>query len=338
MKYLKFKRITVLAVAAFLAAAMVSPAAWAEAIKLTYSNFFPPTHIQSILAQEWCDAVAARTNGQVKVDYYPAGTLTKAQNCYDGVVQGLSDIGLSVLAYSRGRFPVLGAVDLPMGYTSGVQATKVANAVYNKFKPKEFDDTTIMYFHAHGPGLVHTKGKAVRTIEDMKGLKLKATGYSAKVVAALGGVPVGMPMPETYQSIQKGVVDGGVYPLESNKGWRLGEVTDYATAAFSAAYTTVFFVTMNTSKWKSLPPDVQKTIMEINEEWIGKHAKAWDDSDFEGVKYFLDQGNEIIGVDKKESEKWEAAVAPIAEEYAKELDGKGLPGTEVVKFIRETMK
>lgn len=334
MKELKRTSILLIAMAVLIAPSM----AWAKTITLTYSNFFPPTHVQSILAQEWCNEVEARTNGQVKVDYYPAGTLTKAQNCYDGVVEGLSDIGLSAVAYTRGRFPVLGAVDLPMGYTSGVQATRVANAVYNKFQPKEFNDTAVMFFHAHGPGLVHTKGKAVRTIDDMKGLKFKATGYSAKVVSALGGVPVGMPMPETYQSIQKGVVDGGVYPLESNKGWKLGEITDYATAAFSAAYTTVFYVVMNKDKWDSLPVDVQKTIQAINEEWIVKHGKAWDDSDFEGIKFFLEQGNEIIGVDKKESQKWEAAVAPIADEYATELDGKGLNGTEIINFIRESMK
>ena len=180
--------------------------------------------------------------GRVVVEYFPGQTLTKARQVYDGVVEGISDVGFSVLAYTRGRFPVMSAVDLPLGYTSGTVATKVINAVYKKFMPKEFMDTQVMYLHAHGPGLIHTKGKAVYKMEDMKGLKFRGHGTSALVVKALGGTPVPKPMPETYQMLQKGVVDGAVYPFEANKGWKLGEVTNYCTADFSAAYTTSFFV------------------------------------------------------------------------------------------------
>jgi TRAP-type C4-dicarboxylate transport system substrate-binding protein len=96
-----------------------APQAQAAPIKLTYSNFFPPFHIQSKLAEAWCKEVEKRTNGRVKVEYFPKGTLTKARQCYDGVVTGISDLGLSVLAYTGGRFPVLSAIDLPLGYTSG---------------------------------------------------------------------------------------------------------------------------------------------------------------------------------------------------------------------------
>ncbi|OQY12347.1 MAG: C4-dicarboxylate ABC transporter substrate-binding protein [Desulfobacteraceae bacterium 4572_19] len=309
----------------------------AKEIKLTYSNFFPPTHIQSKLAESWCKEVEKRTNGQVKIEYYPAGTLTKAKQCYDGVVEGLSDIGFSVLAYSRGRFPVLAAVDLPLGYTSGLEATKVANAVYDKFTPKAFNDTQVMYFHAHGPGLVFTSKKPVRKIEDMKGLKLRATGNSAKVVKALGGTPVAMSMPETYQSIQKGVVGGGLYPLETNKGWKMGEVVKYCTADFPAAYTTTFFVVMNKDKWKQLSPDIQKTIKAINKEWIIKHGEAWDTSDIAGLNFFLNQGNEMFGLDAKESAKWKKAVAPIIADYVKDVDKKGLNGQEIVDFTVKTM-
>ncbi|MEJ2024782.1 MAG: TRAP transporter substrate-binding protein [Deltaproteobacteria bacterium] len=311
--------------------------AQAAPIKLTYSNFFPPTHIQSKLAESWCREVEKRTDGRVKVEYYAGQTLTKAAQCYDGVVNGLSDIGFSVLAYTRGRFPVMAAVDLPLGYTSGEVATKVANAVYNKFKPKELMDTKVMYLHAHGPGLVHTRGKAVRKIEDLQGLKIRAHGTSALVVKALGGTPVPKPMPETYQMLQKGVVDGAVYPFEANKGWKLGEVTDYATAAFPVAYTTTFFVVMNKDKWNALPADIQKIIEEINQEWVVKHGAAWDHSDMVGMRYFLNQGGQIIGVDAKESARWKKAVSPIITDFAKNMDKKGFNGKEIVDFTEKTL-
>ena len=291
----------------------------AASVKLTYSNFFPPGHIQSKLAESWCQEVEKRTNGEVVVEYYPGQTLTKARQVYDGVVEGLSDVGFSVLAYTRGRFPVMAAVDLPLGYTSGTVATKVINAVYQEFMPKELMDTQVMYLHAHGPGLIHTKSKAVRKMEDMSGLKFRGHGTSAAVVTALGGTPVPKPMPETYQMLQKGVVDGAVYPFEANKGWKLGEVTRYCTADFTAAYTN------------------QKIIEQINLEWIDKHGEAWDTSDAKGIVFFLNQGGQIIGLDGKEAERWKKAVAPIISDYTADLTKKGFNGTEIVDFTIKTL-
>jgi len=316
---------------------MSTVTAEAASVKLTYSNFFPPGHIQSKLAESWCKEVEKRTNGEVVVEYYPGQTLTKAQQVYDGVVEGLSDIGFSVLAYTRGRFPVMAAVDLPLGYTSGTVATKVVNAVYKKFMPKELMDTQVMYLHAHGPGLIHTKSKAVRKMEDMKGLKFRAHGTSAAVVSALGGTPVPKPMPETYQMLQKGVVDGAVYPFEANKGWKLGEVARYCTADYSAAYTTSFFVVMNKDKWNSLSAANQKIIEQINMEWEDKHGEAWNTSDALGIVFFLNQGGEIIGLDGKEAERWKKAVAPIISDYAADLTKNGFNGTEIVDFTIETL-
>jgi len=309
----------------------------AASVKLTYSNFFPPGHIQSQLAESWCKEVEKRTNGEVVVEYYPGQTLTKAQQVYDGVVEGLSDVGFSVLAYTRGRFPVMAAVDLPLGYTSGTVATKVINAVYNKFMPEELMDTQVMYLHAHGPGLIHTKSKAVYKMEDMKGLKFRAHGTSAAVVSALGGTPVPKPMPETYQMLQKGVVDGAVYPLEANKGWKLGEVTRYCTADYTAAYTTSFFVVMNKDKWNAISAANQKIIEQINMEWADKHGEAWNTSDALGIVFFLSQGGQIIGLDAKEAERWKNAVAPIIEDYKADMNKKGFKGTELVDFTIETL-
>ena len=309
----------------------------AASVKLTYSNFFPPGHIQSKLAESWCKEIEKRTNGQVVVEYFPGQTLTKARQVYDGVVEGISDVGFSVLAYTRGRFPVMSAVDLPLGYTSGTVATKVINAVYKKFMPKELMDTQVMYLHAHGPGLIHTKSKAVRRMEDMKGLKFRGHGTSALVVKALGGTPVPKPMPETYQMLQKGVVDGAVYPFEANKGWKLGEVTRFATADFTAAYTTSFFVVMNKNKWNAISAANQKIIEQINMEWIAKHAEAWDTSDAKGIVFFLNQGGQIIGLDAKEGERWKNAVAPIIEEYRANMNKKGFKGDELVDFTIKTL-
>ena len=310
----------------------------AKTIQLTYSNFFPPTHIQSILAQEWCDEVEKRTDGKIVVQYFPSQTLTKAKQNYDGVVSGLSDIGLCLFAYTRGRFPVMEAVDLPLGYTSGAQATKVVNEVFNELNPKELSDTEVMFLHAHGPGLLHTKGKAVRNMNDVKGLKFRGHGTSALVVNALGGTPVSMPMPELYQSLLKGIVEGALYPMEVNKGWKMGEVVDYVTNSHSIAYTSSFYVVMNKQKWASIPADLQKIIRQINQEFIPKHGAAWNKSDTDGLEYFKSLGHEAIDLSDAESNKWKEAITPVIDQYIKKMNDNGFDGKKIVELVKNSLK
>jgi len=309
----------------------------AAPIKLTYSNFFPPSHIQAKLADSWCKEIEKRTGGRVKIQHYPGQTLTKAKQVYDGVVEGLSDIGFCLFGYNRGRFTLMEVVDLPLGYPTGTVATKVANAVYDKFKPKELSDVKVMYLHAHGPGLLHTRKVAVKTLADNKGLRIRSHGTTAKVVKALGGTPVTMPMPELYQALQKGVVDGALYPIEVNKGWRMAEVVEYCTLDLSIANTSTFYVVMNKDKWNALPADIKKIISQINKEWIPKHGAAWDSSDEEGRKYMLAKGRKFITLSESELAKWKKIVHPVLGEYVKAAKAKGLPAQEALDYTMKVL-
>ncbi|MCX5871614.1 MAG: TRAP transporter substrate-binding protein DctP, partial [Deltaproteobacteria bacterium] len=192
---------------------------YAKTVELNYSIFFPATHGHTLLATEWAKEVEKRTDGAVKINMFPGATLTPADQTYDGVVKGIADIGMSVLSYTKGRFPLSEVIDLPLGYKSGVQATKLANAFYKQFDPKELSDVKVLYLHGHGPGIFHTK-KPVKAMEDLKGMKIRCSGTSAKVVSALGATPVAMPQNEAYDALQKGVVDGVVSPIETLKGWK----------------------------------------------------------------------------------------------------------------------
>lgn len=327
----------VLAMITALGLTLTSIPALAGPIKLSYSIFFPASHGHTLLATEWAKEVERRTNGQVKVDIFPGATLTPADQCYDGVVKGISDIGMSVLSYVKGRFPLTEVIDMPLGYTSGLQVTRLANAYFKKFAPKELDDVKVMYLHGHGPGILHTK-KPVAKLEDLKGMKIRCTGTSARVVSALGGTPVAMPQTETYDSLQKGVVDGVVSPIETLKGWKVGEVINSTTQNFGSSYSLAFFVAMNKKKWESLPKDVQATIEAINQEWIDRTGKAWDQFDQAGLEFTKARGNQVIALSKEEDARWAAAVKPVMQEYTKSTAEKGLPGQEALTFCQEWLK
>jgi len=322
--------VLVFVLSCFIPAFFFSPKAEAATYNLTYSIFFPATHGQAKAGEAWAREVEKRTQGRVKITVFAAGTLTPADQCYDGVVKGISDIGMSCFAYTRGRFPMTEVLDLPIGYPSGRVATLVANDFYRMFKPKELDDVKVLYLHAHGPGLLHTK-KPVTKLEDMKGLKIRSTGLSSKVVSSLGGIPVAMPQGSTYESLQKGVVDGTIGPIEVLKGWKQGEVIKSTTNCSGIGYTTAMFVVMNKKKWNSLPKDIQKIIDEVNQQWITVHGNTWDSLDQEGKAFTLSLGNQIIPLSKAENLRWKKAVSPVINEFITSAKAKGLPGDRAVK-------
>jgi TRAP-type C4-dicarboxylate transport system substrate-binding protein len=303
-------------------------------IELSYSIFFPPSHIQCKTAEAWAAEVEKRTDGRVKITTYPGGSLTKAPQCYDGVVKGISDIGMSCFAYTRGRFPLLEGLDLPVGYPDGLTASRVATEMVRKYEPEEVSDVKVLYVHAHGPGIMASK-KPVRSLEDVAGLKVRATGLSAKIVEALGGTPVAMSQPQTYEALQKGVVEATLCPIETLKGWKQGEVIEYVTDSSDIGYTTSMFVVMNKDKWNSLPADLQAIIDEVSTEWVDAHGEAWNEADAEGRAFVDELGREVIPLSDEEAAKWKAAVAPILDQYVETTTAKGLPGDAFLKDVQE---
>jgi TRAP-type C4-dicarboxylate transport system substrate-binding protein len=310
-----------------------------QVIKLTYSNFFPPTHLNSILAQQWCDEIKAQTKGAVEITHYPGGTLTPAPKVYDGVVTGISDIGMSALSYTMGRFPASEAIDLPHGYPSGWVATQMANDFYKKFKPKELDDTQVLYFHAHGPGVLLTVKKPVSTLEDVKGLVIRSTGVGAQIAEALGAKGYAAAQGEAYELMSKGTIDGSYTPLEVLKGWKQAEVVKYVTNCYKMGYTTTFFVVMNKAKWNSLPGNIKDVFNKANEAWMEKHAKVWSYYDKAALDYFLTfPERKVIELPENEMARWIAATKPLVDSYISDKTAKGLPVADYEKYLLEQVK
>ena len=308
-----------------------------ETITLSYANFFPPTHIQSQLAEAWIKEIQERTDGAVEITYYPGGTLLKGPEIYDGILKGVADIGMSVLGYTRGRFPAMEFIDLPMGYPSGKVATCVINEFYKDMKLKEFDDVKPLYFMAHGPGIIHSK-KPVKKLEDLKGMKIRTYGFGTKIIEGLGAVPVSMGQGGAYEALQKGVAEATLSPSEVLKGWKQAEVVKYTVECYSIGYTAGFYIAMNKEKWDSMPRSIKKVFEEVSEEFISKHGEAWDESDKAGLEFSKSLGNEIIPLSEEESARWAKALEPVIDGFAKESEGKGIPGTKYVEAIRELIK
>lgn len=312
---------------------------WAQekVVKLRYSNFFPPVHAIGKLSEEWCKEVEKRTNGRVKISHFAGGTLTPPMQTYDSTVKGICDIGQALLAYAPGRLPLSEVLSLPLGATSGYQATKMANEYYKKFTPKEFDDVKVMYLHCCDPGFFSTR-KVISSIDDIKGLRFKTNAENVGAVLALGAAPVTMPITETYDALQKGLLEGIFLPVETLKGWRFGEVVKTTVENYGSAWAGSMFVVMNKNKWNSISKADQGAIEKINEEWIEKQGQLWNTLSKEAREYAIQKGVKFVRSSREEEARTAEKMKPVLAEYVKNMKGKGLPADEALKFCQDYIK
>ena len=283
--------------------------AGAETFKFRFAQITPATHpYYSAISLPWAKEIEKRTNGQVQITLYPAGTLVGGNVMYSSTVDGITDIGTSSFGWERGRHPMMDAFICVPGFPSATVAAKVANQVVRQFKLKELADTHLLYIHACAPMHMWTK-TPVRSLEDLKGMEIRAGGPTGKLVKLLGGVPVSAPQSQAYEMLSKGIVKGSISSLDVLKGFRQAEVVKYVTLAYF--HVAPFFVSMNLDKWNSLPSEIQKVFDEVSQEYIEISGAVWDKASEAGLQYAKDEGLEIINLSPEERARWHAAYIAV---------------------------
>lgn len=313
----------------------------AEVIKLKFASYFPPMHQHSVIMDDFTKRLNKELAGKVEISYHGGGTLLSAPKIAAGLTSGIADIGLSHVGYTRDRFPVSEIFGLPIACPSPWIGLHVADDFFAKFKIKEWDDYHPLMFTTSATTIIHTTKKPVHKLDDMKGLKIRATGRLADLTTALGATPVPIGMPDMYESLRKGVVDGTMSNMETLKGWKTGEVIKFATTTWKVGSCDTFYVVMNKKKWEGLPADVQKVITAVTEEYKEKWAKLWNDIDIEGLDFFKKQGGQVIELDDAELARWAKAAEPVVADFKKDLMGKGYQAGEIdswLSYIKERIE
>ena len=310
---------------------MVVPSIAFGAIELKFCNYFPVPARQSKICEEFIKDLEARSGGQLKIRFFPAGTLLTAPKMYDGVVEGIADIGFSNIGYTFGRFRMTEVLDLPLGFPNAWVANHVANDFFREFKPKEWDKIHMLSMHTSPVNVVISATKPVNKMEDLKGMTLRGLGFIAEVVSALGGTPRPIPTPEAYEAIQKRVIDGLMLPMETMRAFRYAEVAKYVTECWPIGQVYTFYMVMNKDTWNKLPPNIQKIINEYPFE--EKLAAMWNEIDIDGKKYGMEKGLKFIELPPEEIAKWKKAVEPVLDKYVKSMVAAGYQEKEVRELI-----
>ncbi len=190
-----------------------------EEIEFDLSHVWPPSHDQETIAvQEFIADVEEATVGNVKITSYPGSALAAADGQFDAAATGAVDIGFSVNSYNPNQFPLTSVMELPFVGQEGEKGAKVLWQLYEEFP--EFEDeyagTVPLWLFTSDSGQIFTVGKPVKSIDDLQGMRIRSpSAETNEWLTNLGATPVSMPMNETYEALERGVVDGTIAPWEA---------------------------------------------------------------------------------------------------------------------------
>ena len=327
-----------------LATALCALSASAQEVTLKVHHFWPPGAMPPTrILQPFCDKIAAESNKRMKCQIYPAMQLggTPGQ-LIDQAKDGVADIVFTLPGYTAGRFPVMEVFELPFMTSSAEAGSRAAWDFYMKYGQKEFAGLKPLMFAVHDEGYLHTRDKQVKTLADLKGMKIRApTRMTNKLLASLGATPVAMPVPQVPEAVSKGVIDGFLLPWEMIPTLKLQEMVkfhDETDPSRPALYTTVFVLAMNPAKYASLAPDL-KAIIDRNSGAVlsGLAGKAWDETQAGFRKAAVDHHNTIYTIPASELDNWVKASAGLYDEWVSNMDKAGLPGKQMLTDARELL-
>jgi len=312
------------------------PAA-AETYNLKIAHFVTPKHSYSQWIVRWSKELTRKSNGQLKFKIYPSSQLGPPPKYYDIARRGIADIIWTAHGFTPGRFPLTEISNLPYLVGSAEIGTKVMNdpVLRKKYLDPEHKGVHVLMLLTHQPGNINTAKVPVRKIEDIKGLRLRFASATIKdFIAALGGVPVGMPPTRITESMQKGTIDGAVIDYGgAGLAFRMGPVTKYTTEMYS--YVTSFCLCMNQRSWDRLPAKLKKLINDSLAGREGEVGREWDKLDDIGKKLMMKAGTTPIKLTAAEHARFRAVGAKVAEAKLAELEKRGLPARAVYKLMQE---
>ncbi|BCD88989.1 C4-dicarboxylate ABC transporter substrate-binding protein [Pseudomonas solani] len=329
-----------LAIPALCAALFGAASAQAETITLKVAHFLPSTsNAQANIIEPWCEQLRQESADRLKCQLYPSmqlgGTPAKLA---DMARNGVADIVWTAPAYSAGKFPRVEALELPFVLPMG---GKAGNAIiwdfYERYARDDFKGYKVLVVHGDGGMSLHTRGKPVRSLADLAGLKLRASSRTAaKTVESLGATPVSMPPAQMTEAISKGVVDGALAAWEVVPATKLDEVTQYHSdvPAWQPAFGyTVLTLLMNQRKFDSLPADLQAIIERNSGKALSERfASAWDVATDKAHDATPAEG--LVVLDQAAYGEMRQASESAVQHWISEADGKGLDGKALVEAVR----
>jgi TRAP-type transport system periplasmic protein len=247
----------------FCCAAVLLSTAVAAAEELKLAHFMPPVHtLHQKVFMPLAEALAAETKGELTIHIYPAGALGKGPvQQYKRAVTGVADITFCLQNYTASIFPRSLLITRPGLVASAEAGTRKLWEVYETWLKEEYKEVKLLGLWAMSPTTLMTREKKVAALADIEGMKVRISSpIESELVKAWGGVPVAMPITESYGALTTGVVDAVLIQSSAlYKPWNLSEPAKHLTVGLPSP-TSVVFLAMNKARWEGLSPEHQAAL------------------------------------------------------------------------------
>ncbi|NIZ02011.1 TRAP transporter substrate-binding protein [Thalassospira lucentensis] len=319
-------------------ATMVSFGAHAQEVTLTIHHFLgPKAPAQSKMIEPWAKKIEEESNGRIKFEIFPSMSLGgKPPELYRQVRDGVADIIWTLPGYTPGVFPRLEVFELPGVHLGDARATNLAMWDMKDAYAEDLKDVHVLAAHVHAGQAIHLTKKDVRTVDDVKGLKLRTpTRTGSWMIEAWGAEPVGMPVPDLPQAMSLGVVDGGLVPFEVVPPLKLAELVSYSVegeGVNSRFGTSTFLFAMNKDRYDSLPDDLKEIIdRNSGRDFAAEIGTVWNDVEEVGKKMINDGKGQVVKLTPEQKATFDGPAETVANRWIEEANSNGIDGAKLVK-------
>ena len=301
------------ALLALLLAAGVTPAlAQEKTFELKISHWVPSSHPLQKSLEDWAAAVEKDSGGTIKSKVFPAQQLGKAFDHYDMARDGIADVTYVNPGYQPGRFPIIGAGELPFLMSDAKGGSEALDAWYRKYAANEMKDVKFCLAFIHSPSSFHSRTKKIVVPDDIKGMKIRpAHATMATFVTQLGGTNVNASAPEVRDVIERGVAEAVTFPWGSIPLFGIDKVTKYHID--SPFYVSEQIWVLNKAKYDAMSP-AQKKVMDqhCSSEWALKIAAPWAEFEAGGKdKIKAMPGHEVYPLTPEQLAAWRKSAEPV---------------------------
>jgi TRAP-type C4-dicarboxylate transport system substrate-binding protein len=292
---------------------------------LKISHWVPASHPLQKAMEDWGAAVEKASGGTIHYKVFPAQQLGKAFDHYDMARDGIADMTYVNPGYQPGRFPIIGAGELPFLMSDAKGGSEGLDAWYRKYAEKEMKDVKYCLAFIHSPSSFHTRTKKIVVPDDVKGMKIRpAHATMANFVTLLGGTNVQSSAPEVRDIIERGVADGVTFPWGSLVLFGVDKVTKYHMNA--PLYVTTFVFVMNKDVYNQMSDRQKKAVDDnCNTEAAGRVGEPWGKFEDAGVdKVKAEPGHEVYTLTTDQLTQWKKASEPLVKTWAEGVKKTGV--------------
>src|ERR1700730_8605582 len=324
---------------ALLLGASVTPAlAQEKTFELKLSHWVPASHPLQKALEDWGAAVEKESGGTIKYKVYPAQQRGKDFDHYDMARDAIADVTYINPGYQPGRFPIIGAGELPFLMSDAKGGSMGLDAWYRKYVEKEMKDVKFCLAFIHAPSSLHSRTKKIVVPDDVKGMKIRpADATIANFVTQLGGTNVQSSAPEVRDIIERGVADGVFFPAGSLVLFGVDKVTKFHIDA--PMYVTTFAFVMNQDKYNQMSDRQKKAIDDnCNTEAAGRVGEPWGKFEDAGVdKVKAEEGHEVYKLTPEQTALWKKAAEPLVKSWSEGVKKNGVDPDAALAELRASL-